>query len=77
MKRISVAALIAFALVGCGSSDDPPGVDWSRVPQNQHVLIGDAVDARDCAALQTYFDGSERSDVLEYLDWHMEHAGCY
>ena len=76
MKQISVAALLALALGGCGS-DEPPDVDWSRVPANQQALIQEAVAAQDCERMQTYFDGSERTDVLAYLDWHMKGAGCY
>lgn len=33
--------------------------------------------AEDCVKMQTFFDGSEDADVLDYLDWHMEKAGCY
>lgn len=76
MKRISVAALLALALAGCGG-DEPPSVDWLEIPQYQQTAIQDAVRAGDCGRMQTYFDNSENSDVLSYLHWHMEHAGCY
>jgi hypothetical protein len=75
MRALSVTLL--FLLAACGGSSGPPGVDWSQVPQNQHQAIDDAVAAKDCQQMQTYFDGSTTADVLTYLDWQMKHAGCY
>lgn len=66
--------MTALVLAGCGGE---PEVDWSGVPLNQRSLIEAAVSEGDCQKMQTYFDGSEASDVLAYLDWHMEEAGCY
>jgi hypothetical protein len=71
------AVALALLLSACASDDEPPQVDWGQVSQAQRNTIDRAVDAGDCAGMQTAFDGSERSDVLEYLDWHMEDAGCY
>lgn len=78
MKLIP-AVLGCLLLVGCGSngSSSAPDVDWSKVPQNQHAAIDDAVKANDCDQMQTYFDGSKRADVLAYIDWHLRKAGCY
>ena len=77
MRRLLVAGLTLVALVSCGSEDEPPDVDWSAVPQNQRVSIEEAVESGDCQRMQTYFDGSKNADVLSFLNWHMEDAGCY
>lgn len=75
--RLGVPLLICLLLSACGGSNDEPSVDWSQVPSNQRVAIDDAVAAKDCTRMQTYFDGSKHSDVLAYLDWHMKRDGCY
>jgi hypothetical protein len=75
--RYLAAVLTCLLLASCGGNDGPPSVDWSKIPANQHVLIDDAVKGGDCEKMQTYFDGSKQADVLEYLDWHLKHAGCY
>jgi len=75
--RLGVPFLMCLLLSACGGSNDEPAVDWSQVPSNQHVAIDDAVAAKDCTRMQTYFDSSKRSDVLSYLNWHMKAAGCY
>jgi hypothetical protein len=75
MRVLAVSVL--FLLAACGGSSSPPDVDWSQVPQNQRQAIDDAVAAKDCQQMQTYFDGSKDADVLSYLDWQMKHAGCY
>jgi hypothetical protein len=74
--RVLVASACLLLLAACGGNS-PPDVDWSRVPANQRVGIDDAVKAKDCERMQAAFDGSRDADVLEYLDWQMEHAGCY
>lgn len=75
--RVLVASACLLLVAACGGSSGPPGVDWSGVPANQHTAIDDAVAAKDCERMQTYFDGSKNADVLTYLDWQMKHAGCY
>lgn len=69
--------MAGLLLAGCGETSEPPDVDWSQVPANQRTVIDDAVTAEDCGQMQTYFDGTEDTDLLEYLDWHMKQAGCY
>lgn len=76
MRRIAPVLLACLALASCGGGGEP-SVDWSNVPANQRTAIEDAAQAKDCAQMQTYFDGSKRADVLNYLDWHMKQAGCY
>lgn len=73
--RVLAVSVLFLLLAACGGG--PPGVDWSRVPENQQRAIAAAVAAKDCAEMQTYFDGSKNADVLDYLDWQMKHAGCY
>jgi uncharacterized lipoprotein YmbA len=73
--RLGAAIALALLLAGCGSGE--PGVDWSQIPSYQHVVIQDAVAAGKCDKMQAAFDVSERSDVLDYLDWHMRDVGCY
>lgn len=75
MRRLAPVLLACLLLAACGSGE--PGVDWSAVPQNQRQAISEAVAAKDCQEMQTYFDGSRDADVLDYLDWHMRDAGCY
>lgn len=75
MRLLGVLAFLLMA-AACGSSSSAPDVDWSRVPANQRTSIEDAVQAGDCARMQTYFDGSKNADVLTYLDWQMKHASC-
>lgn len=74
MRRLGPALLACLLLASCGGE---PGVDWSAVPQNQRAAINQAVTAKDCEQMQTYFDGTKDADVLDYLDWHMRDAGCY
>lgn len=74
MKRLLVVGLALVLLTSCGGE---PEVDWSAVPANQRTLIEAAVEAGDCAKMQTYFDAISDADVLSYLDWHMDDAGCY
>lgn len=69
--------MVGLLLAACGGTSGAPDVDWSQVPANQRTLIDEAVSAEDCERMQTYFDGTENADVLEYLDWHLENAGCY
>lgn len=75
MRRVAAVALLLLA-AGCGS-DEPPDVDWTQIPQSQRATIERAVAAGDCAGMQSAFDGSSAGDVLSYLDWHMDDAGCY
>ena len=72
-------AVALLALAGCSTSHSggAPSVDWSRIPENQRVMIRDAVGASSCARMQAAFDGSGAADVLAYLDGHMKNAGCY
>ena len=72
---MATVAALGLVLTACGGGE--PDVNWSSIPSNQHVAIQDAVNARDCARMQTAFDHSEAADVLSYLDWHMRDAGCY
>lgn len=71
-----VVTAAVVTLVACGDGGQPD-VDWSRVPQSQRAVIEDAVQTGDCERMQTYFDETEDADVLSYLDWHMQDAGCY
>lgn len=75
--RVLVASVLCLLLTAACGGSGPPGVDWSHVPANQHASIDQAVAAKDCTRMQTYFDGSKNADVLDYLDWQMKHAGCY
>lgn len=74
--RRAAALFAVLALTGCGA-DKPPDVSWAGVPSNERVVIEEAISADDCAAMQAHFDGTEATDVLKYLDWHLRDAGCY
>lgn len=75
MRRAALLLALLVALGAC--SEDEPDIDWSGVPQNQQRLIERAVDDGDCQKMQTYFDATEDPDLMEWLDWQMEDAGCY
>lgn len=76
MRRVAVIGLLLLT-AACGGDDGPPDVDWAQIPPAQRATIDRTVEAGDCEGMQAAFDNSERADVLSYLDWHMNDAGCY
>lgn len=76
MRWLPVVTLALLATACSGGRDEPPHVDWRQVTQAQHNVIDRVVEDGDCDGMQAAFHATEVADVLSYLDWHMEDAGC-
>lgn len=75
--RSVLVLCVALLATACGDSDDvSPSVDWREVTQAQRTVINRVVSEGDCEGMQAAFNATEAADVLAYLQWHMEDAGC-
>lgn len=80
---LTLAWVLIVLLSACGgspSADEAPAVDWASYSADTRTRIDNAVEAKDCAALQGEFDtadGHSSTDLMVYLDAAMERVGCY
>jgi hypothetical protein len=88
----AAAVLVAVIVVGAIvlTKDKPPSVDWAKYSPSVQGRINRLADEKDCSGLQDEFDtadvndaatrsrtGEGNADLLAYIDYMLEKAGCY
>jgi len=71
--------IFIIGLFGEDSRDapNPPYVDWSKYAAYKKIGIEKSIEERSCSGLQKAFDAAEGSELLNFIDWHLNNIGCY
>ena len=78
-----VVGIVAFILIlgmfGESTRDapQPPSVNWSKYAAYKKIGIEKSIAEKSCSGLQRAFDASDTSELLNFIDWHLNDLGCY
>ena len=74
-----IGLLYFFGSLGKKDSDSnqPPIINWSNYAEYKKIGVEKSIDERSCAGLQRAHDASKKSEMMIYIDWHLEEFGCY
>jgi hypothetical protein len=59
------------------NSSQPPHVSWSKYAAYKKIGIEKSISEKSCSGLQKAFDAAEGSELLNFIDWHLNKLGCY
>ena len=66
-----------FGSIGKDDNINPPYINWSNYAPYKKIGIEKSVSERSCSGLQRAFNASSKSEMLNYINWHLKDLGCY
>ena len=73
---IVVISMLGFFGESSQDSKNPPSINWSDYAAHKKVSIEKSIKERSCIGLQKAFGASQKSEILGYIDWHLNYLGC-
>ena len=50
-------------------------MNWSNYAPYKKIGIKESITERGCQGLQRAFDASSKSEILNFIDWHLNNLG--
>lgn len=74
-----VMLVIVLGMFGESPRDAPnaPSVNWTKYASYKKIGIEKSIEEKSCAGLQRAFDAADGSELLNFIDWHLNNLGCY
>ena len=73
---IVVISMLGFFGESSPDSKNSPSINWSNYAAYKKIGIENAIKERSCIGLQRAFGASSKSEILGYIDWHLNKLGC-
>ena len=76
-----IGIVVAMSMLGFFGESSPdsknsPSINWSDYAAHKKISIEKSIKERSCAGLQKAFRASSKSEILSYIDWHLNNLGC-
>ena len=66
-----------FGSLGKKDNTNPPYVNWSNYAPYKKIGIEKSISEGSCSGLQRAFNASSKSEILNYINWHLKDLNCY
>ena len=73
---IVVISMLGFFGESSRDSKNSPSINWSNYAAHKKISIEKSIKERSCAGLQKAFGASSKSEILSYIDWHLNKLDC-
>ena len=73
---IVVISMLGFFGESSRDSKNSPSINWSNYAAHKKISIEKSIKERSCIGLQKAFGASSKSEILGYIDWHLNKLGC-
>ena len=73
---IVVISMLGFFGESSRDSTNSPSINWSNYAAHKKISIEKSIKERSCIGLQKAFGASSKSEILSYIDWHLNKLGC-
>ena len=73
---IVVISMLGFFGGSFPDSKNSPSINWSDYAAHKKVSIEKSIKKGSCIGLQKAFRANSKSEILGYIDWHLNKLGC-
>ena len=73
---IVVSSMLGFFGESSPDSKNSPSINWSDYAAHKKISIEKSIKEGSCIGLQKAFGASSKSEILGYIDWHLNKLGC-
>ena len=73
---IVVISMLGFFGESSRDSKNSPSINWSNYAAHKKISIEKSIKEGSCTGLQKAFGASSKSEILSYIDWHLNKLGC-
>ena len=73
---IVVISMLGFFEKSSLDGKNSPSINWSDYAAHKKISIEKSIKEGSCIGLQKAFGASSKSEILSYIDWHLNKLGC-